>query len=183
VKPVLELDPGTLSTLTWELRCQEQNRPRKAPLFRRHCDVMSATHGTSWQPLRLSRHTPALVPPVADGPGVSPMSACGDGEPEAVHTLERTTTTNITHDTRRSPLSVARSSLPHPYMRWTPTVDPNHDADIRIGSEAPKQRCPFLITARKPWVLASNRYLGSFLADRRSQSAGVPKLMIFCFSC
>jgi hypothetical protein len=22
--------------------------------------------------------------------------------------------------------------------------DPNHDADIRIGSEAPKQRCPFL---------------------------------------
>ena len=37
---------------------------------------------------------------------------------------------------------MARSSLPHPYMRWTPTVDPNHDADIRIGSEAPKQRCP-----------------------------------------
>jgi hypothetical protein len=25
-----------------------------------------------------------------------------------------------------------------------PTVDPNHDADIRIGSEAPKRRCPFL---------------------------------------
>jgi hypothetical protein len=34
-----------------------------------------------------------------------------------------------------------------------------------------------------PWVLAGNRYLGSFLAGRRSQSAGVPKLMIFCFSC
>jgi hypothetical protein len=28
-----------------------------------------------------------------------------------------------------------------------PTVDPNHDADIRIGSEAPKQRCPFLYPA------------------------------------
>jgi hypothetical protein len=26
-------------------------------------------------------------------------------------------------------------------------LDPDHDADIRIGSEAPKQRCPFLITA------------------------------------
>jgi hypothetical protein len=25
-----------------------------------------------------------------------------------------------------------------------PTVDPNHDADIRIGSEAPKQRVPNL---------------------------------------
>jgi hypothetical protein len=29
-------------------------------------------------------------------------------------------------------------------MRWDPTVDPNHDADIRIGSEAPKQRVPNL---------------------------------------
>ena len=28
-----------------------------------------------------------------------------------------------------------------------PKVGPNHDADIRIGSEAPKQRCPFLIAA------------------------------------
>jgi hypothetical protein len=25
--------------------------------------------------------------------------------------------------------------------------DPNHDADIRIGSEAPKRRCPFLYAA------------------------------------
>ena len=28
-------------------------------------------------------------------------------------------------------------------------MDPNHDADIRIGSEAPKQRRPFLIFGMK----------------------------------
>jgi hypothetical protein len=26
-------------------------------------------------------------------------------------------------------------------------MDPNHDAVIRIGSEAPKQRCPFFMPA------------------------------------
>jgi hypothetical protein len=30
-----------------------------------------------------------------------------------------------------------------------PTVDPNHDADIRIGSEAPKQRLPNLFPGMK----------------------------------
>jgi hypothetical protein len=30
-----------------------------------------------------------------------------------------------------------------------PTVDPNHDADIRIGSEAPKQRVPNLDNGMK----------------------------------
>ena len=49
---------------------------------------------------------------------------------------------------------------------------PNHDADIRIGSEAPKQRCPFCSTVCKPYHrrCASNRYLGSSLADRRLQA-------------
>jgi len=35
-------------------------------------------------------------------------------------------------------------------------VDPNHDADIRIGSEAPKQRVPNLDDGMKPWEVASN---------------------------
>ena len=94
-KPVGQLDPETLSTLTWGLRCQEQNR-HASSLFGRYRDVMSGTHGTSWQPLRTFRHTTPVVPPVADGPDVSPISACGDGEPEAIHTLEKTRTTNIT---------------------------------------------------------------------------------------
>jgi hypothetical protein len=34
------------------------------------------------------------------------------------------------------------------YSAGISTVDSqNHDADIRIGSEAPKQRCPFLYPA------------------------------------
>jgi hypothetical protein len=55
---------------------------------------------------------------------------------------------------------------PHPYIRWIP-LNPNHDATMRIGSEAPKQRRPFSISALKPWEPAGNRYLGSFLAFRR----------------
>ena len=42
-----------------------------------------------------------------------------------------------------------RLRLPKPVEKVRQTasdvVDPNHDADIRIDSEAPKQRCPFLI--------------------------------------
>jgi hypothetical protein len=30
------------------------------------------------------------------------------------------------------------------------SVNPNHDATIRILSEAPKQRCPFSLSASKP---------------------------------
>jgi hypothetical protein len=56
-----------------------------------------------------------------------------------------------------------------------PTVNPNHDADIRIGSEAPKQRRPFLHPASKPLDVASNRYLGSFFGR------SLPKLMIRFF--
>jgi hypothetical protein len=56
-----------------------------------------------------------------------------------------------------------------------PMVDPNHDAVIRIGSEAPKQRCPFCNPAWKPLTFASNRYLGSLLAARRS---GAPTCQI-----
>ena len=55
---------------------------------------------------------------------------------------------------------------PHPYIRWI-HLNPNHDATMRIGSEAPKQRCPFFLPAFKPCRIASNRYLGSFLAIRR----------------
>jgi hypothetical protein len=46
------------------------------------------------------------------------------------------------YDTRRSPLPLAGDLTiiaPHPYIRWIQS-NPNHDATIRIGSEAPKQR-------------------------------------------
>jgi hypothetical protein len=44
-------------------------------------------------------------------------------------------------DQRGSPLSVARINRATSLYAVDPR-DPNHDADIRIGSEAPKQRCP-----------------------------------------
>jgi hypothetical protein len=58
---------------------------------------------------------------------------------------EETCTTNITRH-EAEPASSGRS-LPRPSMRWDRTADPYHDADIRIDSEAPKQRCPFLYSA------------------------------------
>jgi hypothetical protein len=96
-------------------------------------------------PYRTFRHTTAVVPPVADGPDVSPISACGDGEPEAIHTLEKTRTTNITRHEAEPAFS--GSVIVATSLHAVDPLDPNHDADIRIGSEAPKQRCPFLITA------------------------------------
>jgi hypothetical protein len=126
--------------------------------FGRYCDVMSGKHGTSWQPYEALRQAPPVVPPVADGPGVSLISACGDGEPDAYSSTCRyvgkpgtgkisraetkrsqtlscalprdnsphrqwspgeTRTTNITRHEAEPAFSVARSSLPHPYMRWT----------------------------------------------------------------
>jgi hypothetical protein len=63
---------------------------RQAPLsFGRNCDVMSGTHGHILAALRSLRQTPPLVPPVADGPGVSLISACGDGKPEAIPRARR----------------------------------------------------------------------------------------------
>jgi len=69
----------------------------------------------------------------ASGSNASMISLCSRPSYPAQHT-------------RRSPLLVALS-LPHPYMRWDPTADPYHDAIYAIGSEAPKQRCPFLYPA------------------------------------
>jgi hypothetical protein len=57
---------------------------------------MSGTHGTSWQPLRTFKHTTPVVPPVADGPGVSPISACGRRRAQGYSHAEKTRTTNIT---------------------------------------------------------------------------------------
>ena len=68
------------------------------------------------------------------------------------------------------------SSLPHPYMRWTQQWIQTMMHDIRIGSEAPKQRLPNLFPSRKAMGGASNRYLEWFLADRRVQAPGSPKL-------
>src|ERR1700736_553082 len=50
--------------------------------------------------------------------------------------------------------------------------DPNHDAYILIGSEAPKQRLPNLLFGmREPWWRCEQTaYPGSFLADRRFQA-------------
>src|SRR5215472_10192573 len=131
--------------LTWGLRCQEQNL-QASTIFLSGAtgDVMSGKHGTSWQPYETLRQTPPAVPPVADGRSVSLISACGDGEPDAYSTRryvgrgpdkqdqprgdETITnslscalleTTNITRHEAEPAFSVAQSSLPHPYMRWT----------------------------------------------------------------
>ena len=53
---------------------------------------------------------------------------------------------------------------------------------IRIGSEAPKQRYPFFASALKPRGSASNRYLGSFMAGRRLIAA-MRQTLIISFSC
>jgi hypothetical protein len=156
----------------------------QAPSFFRallRCDERKAWYILA--ALRSFRQTPPVVPPVADGPGVSLISACGDGEPDA-HTqicgrgpeqarpaarrrndhklflapfLETTAASAMVsrrvpyneHTTTRGGArfqcgSVIVATSLHAV---DPTVDPNHDADIRIGSEAPKQRCPFLYPA------------------------------------
>jgi len=69
----------------------------------------------------------------------------GDGEPPRIHTLEKTRTTNITRHEAEPAFS--GSVIVATSLHAVDPLDPNHDADIRIGSEAPKQRCPFLITA------------------------------------
>ena len=53
---------------------------------------------------------------------------------------------------------------------------------IRIGSEAPKQRYPFFASALKPRGSASNRYLGSFMAGRRLIAA-MRQTLIISFPC
>ena len=70
--------------LTWGLRCQEQNLQASTSFFRSllRCDEREARYILA--ALRSLRQTPPVVPPVADGPGVSLISACGDGEPEAI---------------------------------------------------------------------------------------------------
>ena len=57
---------------------------RQAPSFFRtllRCDERKAWYILA--ALRSLRQTPPVVPPVADGRGVSLISACGDGEPDA----------------------------------------------------------------------------------------------------
>jgi hypothetical protein len=61
-------------------------------------------------------------------------------------------------------------------------VDPNHDADIRIGSEAPKQRVPNLDGGMKAMgsceqPATSDRFFGG----SSPISAGSPKLRVFAF--
>jgi hypothetical protein len=62
-------------------------------------------------------------------------------------------------------------------------VDPNHDADIRIDSEAPKQRCPFLYPAWEATLMreqtATSDRSWQIVADKRRR----PKVIIVCFSC
>src|SRR5215471_15096010 len=57
-----------------------------------------------------------------------------------------------------------------------PAVDPNHDADIRIGSEAPKRRLPNLF----PGMKAMGGLRATATSDRswhrRLQAPGSPKL-------
>jgi len=49
--------------------------------------------------------------------------------------------------------------------------DPNHDAVMRIGGEAPRRRCPFSPAAWKPWWVAGHRRLGSSWALHRVADA------------
>jgi hypothetical protein len=103
-----------------------------------------------------------FVPPVADGPGVSPISARGDAElsQQQDQRQDRTIATSFLPNGPLGDLHNEENTSRHeaePAFQWPivatsfhavgPTVDPNHDADIRIGSEAPKQRRPFLIAA------------------------------------
>jgi hypothetical protein len=158
--------------------------------FRPLIGVMSEKQGLhgdpSWQPTRpFGKLYPSFRPSRtarAFSADPDPRRRRARGYPRAAAgEISHTQTETITkHDTRRSPLSVARSSLPHTYMR---TGDPNHDADIRIGSEAPKQRLPILVSGVKA-IGCGEQPLPRIVLGRSSLgSAGVPKLMIFCFSC
>jgi hypothetical protein len=65
------------------------------------------------------------------------------------------------YDTRLEPASIGGDLAiiaPHPYIRWIQS-NPNHDATMRIGREAPKQRCPFFSPAFKPRSISSNTVL------------------------
>ena len=67
-----------------------------------------------------------------------------------------------------------------------PTVDPNHDADMRIGSEAPKQRVPNLDYGMKAIGVGEQpRYLGSPLASPKLEFMLSPPLNAFfaCYLC
>ena len=76
------------------------------------------------------------------------------------------------YDTRRSPLGLAvivkssRHILVFGGSKWIQTM-----MHIRISSEAPKQRRPKLSPGTKSHgTTRANRYLGSFLANRRLQA-------------
>jgi hypothetical protein len=53
------------------------------------------------------------------------------------------------HDTTRGGARFQWPIVATSFHAVDPTVDPNHDADIRIGSEAPKQRVPNLNNGMK----------------------------------
>jgi len=112
--------------------------------------------GTPWRSILAAyqalRQTLSFVPPVADGPGDSadpgprrrraaaiPRAAAG-----GISHAQTKTITNTTRGGARFQWQVIVATYLHAVDQ---TVDPNHDADIRIGSEAPKQRCPFLYPA------------------------------------
>jgi hypothetical protein len=60
-------------------------------------------------------------------------------------------------------------------------TDPNHDADIRIGSEAPKQRLPNLLTGMMA-VEGREQPLPRIVLGRSSLQAPVPPKVEFSFS-
>jgi hypothetical protein len=50
-------------------------------------------------------------------------------------------------------------------------MDPNHDADIRIGSEAPKQRLPNLFLGMESHGLVASKPLPRIVLGRSSLSS------------
>jgi len=54
---------------------------------------------------------------------------------------------------------------PQPCIRWI-GADPDHDAVVRIGGEAPWRRRPSWHSASKPWRSPGYRHLGSRHSSR-----------------
>ena len=70
---------------------------------------------------------------------------------------------------------------PHPCMRWDPV---GSRTMMQLYASVAKLRSsgsPFFRPAWKPWGRTSYRYLGSFMADRRSKAPARQNLLL-CFS-
>ena len=115
---------------------------RQAPLsFGRYYNVVSGTTSTSWQPHEaLGKLRPSFRPSRT-------ARMFRRSQPGATESPRLFHTPREPYNERNTTRGGARFQwLGHRCHTLTcggpPTVDPNHDADIRIGSEAPKQRCP-----------------------------------------